>query len=247
MTSKINYTKIKKFFKSKLAIVGISGGVDSALTAAILVKALGKEKVVGVMMPYKKQSDIDDSKELIKELGIVGKEINIEKMVEPYLSIFSENKLVLGNIMSRIRMIVLYAIANSENGLVAGTTNKSEMAIGYFTKHGDGGCDVEIIASLLKTDVWEMAKKMASKNCWPTLAKIANKIPTAGLWENQTDEKEMGFSYEILDKYLSGKKVDAKIKAVILKMEKRLGFGLLINLMRFYVMILIKTQHCDHY
>jgi NAD+ synthase len=102
----------------------------------------------------------------------------------------------LGNIKARMRMVVLYAHANKNNMLVAGTSNKSEMLTGYFTKYGDGGCDIEPIGDLYKTDVWTLAKHLALP------PSIIEKVPSAELWAGQTDEKELGLSYEKLDRLL---------------------------------------------
>jgi NAD+ synthase len=111
--------------------------------------------------------------------------------------------------MSRTRMAILYAYANHKNGLVVGTTNKSEMSVGYFTKFGDGGCDLEPIAEVYKTEVFEMSKKL---NIPKT---IIDKKPTAGLWPDQTDENEFGFSYQQLDKFLQGGHIDPEIEIKI--------------------------------
>lgn len=203
---------IKDYVGTKIAVVGISGGIDSALTATLCVQALGQENVLGILLPCGSQSDIKDSLNLVKQLGIKHEVVDIEPIVSQY-KMFS-NSLVLANIMSRTRMTVLYAFANLNNGLVVGTTNKSEMAIGYFTKHGDGGVDFEPIAELYKTEVWELSKILGVP------LEIITKTPTAGLWAGQTDEQEMGFSYRELDNYLQGEEVGDDVKEQIEQLIK---------------------------
>lgn len=198
---------IRIYVGHKTVIIGISGGIDSALTATLCVRALGKDKVVGVLLPYGDQSDINDSLNLVNWLDIKSEVVNIKPIVDQYPSFSS--KLVKANLMSRTRMAILYAFANSQDGLVVGTTNKSEMAIGYFTKYGDGGVDLEPIGELYKTEVWQMSKILNLPQ------QIISKAPTAGLWDGQTDENEMGFSYQQLDNYLQGETVSPDIKTKI--------------------------------
>jgi len=208
---------IKNYVGGKNVFIGISGGIDSAVTTALCVKALGPQKVFGILMPYGQQSDIHDSKLIIDFLKIKSKKNNIKPFVDSFN--FKKNKYVNANIMSRVRMILLYAHANLHNGLVVGTTNKSEFEIGYFTKHGDGGCDLEPIANLFKTEIFEFAKFLKIPD------QIINKKPSAGLWDGQSDEGELGFSYEALDKFLQGETIDTeieeKIKKIILNSEHK--------------------------
>lgn len=185
--------------KTQKAIIGISGGVDSALTLAIAVKALGKENIIGVCMPYKTGEissieNFEDAKNLCKSLEVETKIIPIDEFAKPYESIFEG--MSFGNTLARIRMTLLFGIANQENGIVLGTCNKTEIMLGYETKFGDSAADVSVIASLYKTEVWEWAKHYNIPKHFIT------KTPSAELFKEHTDEQEMGFSYEIADRIL---------------------------------------------
>ncbi len=188
--------QIKNYVGDRKAIIGISGGIDSSVVAALCVEALGKERVFGVLMPYGPQ-DMEDAYDIISFLGIQNKEINIKKIADQF-DFLNLNRITRGNVMARTRMIILYTLANQLNGLVVGTGNKSELEIGYFTKYGDGGVDLEPIGDLYKTEVWELAKHLGIPK------HIIDKKPSAGLWEGQTDEGEFGMSYNELDAVLRG-------------------------------------------
>lgn len=202
---------IKEYVGTKKVFIGISGGIDSAITAFLCVKALGRKQVFGILMPYGSQKDIQDSFSVVKQLNIKYFQKDIKPIVDQFK--IADSKFVKANIMSRVRMTVLYAYANHQNGLVVGTTNKSEMAVGYFTKYGDGGCDLEPIANLYKKEVFEIAKILNVPK------DIINKKPTAGLWNDQTDEDEFGFTYSDLDRFLEGEllapELESKIKYLI--------------------------------
>jgi len=201
---------VKDYVGDKNVFIGISGGIDSAVVAFLCVKALGKKQVFGVLMPYGRQSDIDDSLAVTNQLNIKYFQKDIKPIVDQYK--ITDSRFVNANIMSRVRMTILYAHANHKNGLVIGTTNKSEMAVGYFTKYGDGGCDLEPIANLYKTEIFELAKLLnIPKN-------IITKSPSAGLWDNQTDENELGFTYADLDRFLQGEKLTREIESKIKKL-----------------------------
>ena len=131
-------------------------------------------------------------------MGIDYKEIAIDSILNEYLSVtqLEENNLAIGNLKARIRMSIIYYYANQKNYLVSGTGNKSEILIGYFTKHGDGACDIEPIGDLYKTEVYDMSRQLNVEQ------EIINKPPRAGLWNNQTDEDEIGMSYDLLDQIL---------------------------------------------
>ena len=214
----INYEtlieKIAKFIKRKIkeskakgVILGISGGVDSATTACLAVKALGKEKVFGLIMPYYKNQEIKDAILVCNNLGIKYKIINIKNIVNEFEKTldFKIDKITKGNLMVRSRMVILYGIANAKNYLVLGTSNKTEFLVGYFTKWGDGASDIAPLLSLYKTEVRKIAKILEVPE------KIVLKKPTAGLWKGQTDEDELGIEYDLLDKILY-RLIDLKMK-----------------------------------
>ena len=185
---------------AKGVVVGISGGVDSATTAFLCVKALGKEKVFGLIMPEKgvtREEDVEDALEVCSILGIRHKIVYINPMVEVFLNNLDKGSdIAIANLKPRIRMIINYYYANTLNYLVAGTGNKSELMVGYYTKYGDGGVDFLPIGDLYKTEVWELAKYLGVPE------KIIKKTPSAGLWVGQTDEGELGITYVKLDTIL---------------------------------------------
>jgi len=184
------------FMGDRNAIIGESGGIDSALVTFLCVEALGVDRVFAITMPYGKQSTADaDLVAQTLALGVKNyKCINIKPMVD---SFGFDDRMTVGNTKARVRMINLYAAAAENNGIVVGTSNKTEMMLGYFTKFGDGGCDIEPIGDLYKTDVWGMAK------AYPAFPQsIITKAPSAELWEGQTDEKEIGMTYAEMDAIL---------------------------------------------
>ncbi|WP_456422961.1 NAD+ synthase [Thermococcus sp.] len=184
--------------KASGVVIGVSGGIDSATTAYLAVKALGKERVLGLIMPYYQNRDIEDARLVCSSLGIEWEEINIKPIVDSFIAQlgFQPDKRSLGNIMARTRMVLLYAHANAKNYLVLGTSNRSEFLTGYFTKWGDGASDYAPLINLYKTEVWEIAKLLGVPE------RIIEKKPTAGLWEGQSDEEELGISYRLLDEIL---------------------------------------------
>ncbi|MFP3256163.1 MAG: NAD(+) synthase, partial [Thermoplasmata archaeon] len=141
--------------------------------------------------------DEKDAREFAEKIGIDFRVFNIEKFISPFREIYNDRK-ILGNIKARIRMVVLYSIANKENALVIGASNKSELLTGYFTKYGDGASDLMPIGDLYKTQVKLLARKVGLPE------KVINKVPTAGLWPGQRDEDELGIDYFTLDKVLYG-------------------------------------------
>lgn len=181
------------------AIIGISGGLDSALFCALAVDALGAENVLAVRMPYKASSkdSLEHAQLLIDQLGAQSKTIEITDMVEPLFKLDPEiSDIRKGNIMARERMIVLFDQSEVFKGLVIGTSNKTEILLGYSTIYGDSASAINPIGDLYKTQVRQLARAMNIP------APIIDKPPSADLWENQTDEKELGFTYTEADKLL---------------------------------------------
>jgi len=180
-------------------IVGLSGGVDSALTAFLAAGALGRENVRGVMMPYRSSSpeSLSDARRVVDALGIAAETVDITPMVDPALSSLDAGDRVRGgNIMARARMIVLYDISAREGGLVLGTSNKTEILLGYGTLFGDMASAINPLGDLYKTQVWQLAGAVGVPR------EIVGKKPTADLWSGQTDEGELGFSYRDVDRLL---------------------------------------------
>lgn len=181
-------------------IVGLSGGIDSTLSAYLSCEAVGSENVFGITMPSTTTPTEDKLHGSIvaQNLNINHKQIPIDTILNEILLIsdINDDKLAIGNLKARIRMSIIYFYANHKNYLVCGTGNKSELLIGYFTKFGDGAADIEPIGDLYKTNVVQLAKYL---NVPPV---IIEKPPRAGLWNNQTDEEEIGMGYELLDQIL---------------------------------------------
>ncbi|MCX8176416.1 MAG: NAD+ synthase [Candidatus Bathyarchaeota archaeon] len=192
-------------------VIGLSGGLDSSTVAVLCVSALGADKVLGLIMPSTttSQQDTEDAKLLAENLGIKHEVIDISPVEDRFLTLCSHqdlsNKVAVGNIKPRIRMAILYYHANLLNRLVVGTGNKTEILVGYYTKYGDGGVDIQPLGGLYKTQVRWLAEymKLPSHIIWKT--------PTAGLWIGQTDEEELGIKYDLLDLILYGL-VDLKMK-----------------------------------
>ncbi|NHW23322.1 MAG: NAD+ synthase [Archaeoglobales archaeon] len=181
-------------------ILGLSGGIDSAVVAFLCVRALGREKVLATIMPEKgvtAEEDVADAIEIAKMLGIEYRVIEISDIVKMLTEKLGKaNKSAEINLKPRVRMMINYYYANGLNRLVAGTGNKSEISIGYFTKYGDGGVDFQPIGDLYKTEIFQFAKFLGVPE------KIIRKKPTAGLFVGQTDEGEIGMSYAELDEIL---------------------------------------------
>ena len=184
-------------------IIAVSGGVDSALSLILSVQAVGVQRVHVLLLPYGtlNPQGTEDAKLVIEAAGlshVLVQVINIQPMVDSFDPQGEMDMMRLGNVMARVRMIVLYDMARKHRSLVIGTENRSEYLLGYFTRFGDEASDIEPIRHLYKTQVY----KLATYSKVPE--KILQKAPTAGLWKDQTDEKEFGFSYEIADQILYG-------------------------------------------
>jgi NAD+ synthase len=180
---------------AKGAVVGLSGGIDSSLVGVLTKKALG-ENVLGVIMPcHSDPKDPEYARELAQKFNISVQEVDLSGIYDSMMGQLPEgNQLAKANLKPRLRMATLYYFANLHGYLVVGTDNKSESFTGYFTKYGDGGVDILPISHLLKTEVRQMARELGVPEG------IINKPPSAGLWDGQTDESEMGITYEELDK-----------------------------------------------
>ena len=181
------------------AVVGLSGGIDSALSCVLAVEALGRENVLALRMPYKSSSpdSLTHAELLIEQLEIPGKTIDITDMVEPlFLQDPNITKIRRGNIMARERMVVLYDQSEVFKGLVIGTSNKTEILLGYSTQFGDAASALNPIGDLYKTQVRQLARAL------DVPAPIIDKAPSADLWDGQTDEGELGFTYDKVDQLL---------------------------------------------
>ncbi len=178
------------------AIIGLSGGVDSAVSTSLAVAALGKENTLAVILPHvdsSKQS-IEDAELVARELGVRTETVDITGIVDSYAREQNvSDKIRHGNLMARARMIVLYDLSLREKALVIGTSNKTELLLGYGTIHGDLACAINPIGDLYKTQVWQLAETLKIPK------RVIEKKPTADLWAGQTDEDELGFTYARVD------------------------------------------------
>ena len=181
------------------AVLGLSGGIDSALVAYLLRDALGKENVLAIMMPYKSSNpdSLNHAKLVIEDLKINAKTIEITNMIDAYFKNEKEaSSLRMGNKMARERMSILFDYSSKENALVVGTSNKTEIYLGYSTQFGDSACALNPIGDLYKTNIWDLSRYLKIPN------ELIEKKPSADLWEGQTDEQEMGLTYKEADQVL---------------------------------------------
>ena len=178
-------------------VLGVSGGVDSAVAAAFCCRAIGPDKVLGLSLPsaVSNPQDIDDAALLCSRWGMKQKIVSIEPMLEGFRAMagYSGTRYLTGNIMARVRMAVVYYHANLDHRLVCGTSNRSEYMLGYCTKYGDNAADIQPIVHLYKDEVYEAARELDIPD------PILKKAPSAGLWEGQSDESEIGLSYTEID------------------------------------------------
>ena len=208
--------------KAEGVVLGLSGGVDSSVVAALCAKALGKERVLGLFMPaaFTPTEDQADAKAIAEDLGIRTCLIPLSQIADKFLEtvpLAARNRVAVGNVLARMRMVVSYFFANSLNYLVAGTGDRSEFLIGYFTKHGDGGADFLPIGHLYKTQVRELAKHLNLPS------RIVDKPASPQLWNGQRATDEIPVDYSILDLILHGL-FDAKTN--VNDIVKRLGVQL---------------------
>jgi NAD+ synthase len=211
---------IHSFIKQKMGeanadgvVIGLSGGLDSVCVTKLCVDSLGPEKVLVLIMPETTtpEEDMKDALGFASSLGLDYRVIDITELVKSFTSLLSSVNLdikAMGNIKARCRMILLYIHANLGNRIVMGTSNKSELLTGYFTKFGDGGADFSPIGDLYKTQILELAKALDIPE------NIIGKPPSAGLAQGQTDENELGITYKDLDAILLGIELKLSIKEI---------------------------------
>lgn len=186
-------------FNYKKGILGLSGGLDSSVCAVIAAKALEPKNVIAMIMPCGDSffEDVKDVRELVQLLGIHSKTIDISPMVDSYFARYpTDNRVLKGNKMARERMSILYDFSAREKALILGTSNKTELLLGYGTIHGDMACAINPLGDLFKTQIRQFAVYLGIPQ------RILKKEPTAGLWNGQTDEKELGLTYDKIDKIL---------------------------------------------
>ncbi len=187
-------------------VIGLSGGLDSCVTAALAKDALGKSRVLGLFLPcHSHKQDLVDAKLFARKFGIRTKVIDLSGIYDALIKILpSADRMTQANLRPRLRMMVLYYFARKYGYLVCGTSNKSELMSGYFTKFGDGASDILPLGDLLKTQVRQLAGELNIPKS------ILEKPPTAGLWPGQTDEGELGLTYDELDDILARKEKGKK-------------------------------------
>lgn len=213
--------------KTKGVLVGLSGGIDSSVVGFLIKKAFPQNSI-GVIMPCKSnEKDKQDAMEVAKACGLEYIVVDLTDEQDAILNkvtsglesknidISDAKRLTDANLRARMRMSTLYTVANSLNYLVAGTDNAAELYTGYFTKYGDGGVDILPIANLPKREVYEWAKHLGVPQT------VVDRAPSAGLWEGQTDEAEMGTTYNMIDDYLEGKEIPQKDKEIIERMHEK--------------------------
>lgn len=186
-------------FGFERVVLGLSGGIDSALAASLAAEALGPENVVALMLPYKTSSPESegDARLLIEQLGLPHDKIDITAMAEPLFQRYGEmNRLRRGNVLARLRMVVVFDRSQAEKALVLGTSNKTEYLLGYTTWYGDSAASIQPIGDLYKTQVRALSRAIGVPSA------ICEKHPSADLWPGQTDESELGLEYELVDQVL---------------------------------------------
>ena len=196
----------------KNLVIGLSGGIDSAVAAVLCRQSVGKTRTLCVFLPDDATPEIDIKhvKTLVDKYDLLCETKDITNIVKEVKKncILKPDKLALANVKARLRMVTLFEYANMTNSLVCGTSNKSEILVGYFTKYGDGGVDIQPLGDIYKTKIWELAKHLDLPK------EIIDKPPSAGLIKDQTDEKELKMSYEDIDKILYGLEQKLEIKKI---------------------------------
>jgi len=212
---------------TKGLVVGLSGGIDSAVVGFLIKKAFPQNSI-GVIMPCKSnEKDKKDGIEVAKTAGLEHIIVDLTSEQDDILikvcgalgsqgyDVDRNRRLTDANLRARMRMSTLYAVANSLNYLVVGTDNAAEVYTGYFTKYGDGGVDIIPIANLPKREVYEWARQLGVPQA------VLDRPPSAGLWEGQTDENEMGTTYNMIDDLLEGKEIPEEHRKIIEELNKR--------------------------
>ena len=225
--------EVRRFGFQKV-VLGLSGGIDSALSAYLAVRSLGAENVHCVMMPYKTSSpaSLADAELVIEKLRCTSEVVEITTMVEPLFEANPDmNDLRRGNIMARMRMIVLYDRSAKLGALVLGTSNKTEGLLGYTTQFGDNASAINPLGDLYKTQVWQLAEVLGFPDS------IIHKAPSADLWAGQTDEQEMGISYPVADRLLYYM-VDCRQSEAEL-----LGYGFSVELIQKLKKMIARSQY----
>lgn len=182
--------------ESRGVVLGVSGGVDSAVCAYLCARALGPDRVAGLLLPYRTSSpdSVEHAQLVVSELGIKSETVDITPMLDAYFGVRSDaDKVRTGNKMARERMSILFDFAKQLKALVVGTGNKTEYMLGYFTIYGDGAYALNPIGDLYKTEVWQLAEHLGVPDV------IIRKPPSADLWKGQTDEDELGITYAQAD------------------------------------------------
>lgn len=204
---------------AKGVVLGLSGGIDSGVTAVLSSQALGKENVLGLLLPEKgitREDDVEDALLIVKKLGIEHEIVEISGIINGFASVIpnydGNARVCNGNLKARTRMCILYYYANLLNRLVIGTCNRTEILLGYGTKYGDAGVDILPLGELYKTQVRELATYLKVPE------QIIHKAPSAGLWVGQTDEEDFGISYELIDAILK-KRIDEGKRYVDIRKE----------------------------
>lgn len=197
-------------------VYGLSGGVDSAVIAALSKLAFGDESLA-IMMPINSSfEDEIDAKLVIDKFNLNAIKVDLSRTYSEFVKVVEkgDNQMAYANVKPRLRMTTLYYYAQLKGYLVVGTSNKSEFTVGYFTKYGDSGSDLMPLVDFTKKEIFELARYLKVPD------KIIQKPPSAGLFEDQTDEDEMGFTYNDLEKYINNEKIDERIKEKINRMVK---------------------------